>query len=153
MHFQQWFSVMVVAVLISCVGFTSSAKADVEGRMPFAHIQYNSTGLDNSGPVNVEVFQNSNGIYELKVSAFGTLHTVTKAQLEAISGHMFNLVGISYSRGYPKTGGRSVYVLIYQGFSSGAEVAAIVTVTEHGGVRVRGIRPIAQSQCETTSIP
>lgn len=141
MHSTKWFSLIAVAVLISCVGFPSFAKADVEGRMPFAHVQYDSAGLDNSGPVSVEVFQDKKGIYELKVSAFGTLHTVTKAKLAAISGYTFNAVGISYSRGYPNTGGRSVYVLLYQVFSSGAEAVALVTITEHGGVRVKVKHP------------
>ena len=132
----QRFFLIIVAVLTSCVGFPSSAKADEEGRMPLTHIQFDSAGLDNSGPVHIDVSQDQDGISELKVSAFGKLQTVTKPQLAAISGSVFNVVGVSYSRGYTNTGGRNVYVLLYQGVSSGAELAAIVTVKEHGDVRV-----------------
>ena len=127
---------LFMAVLTSCVCFTNYARADMEGRLPLSDIRFDSGGLDNSGPIHVEVLQDSNGIVDLKVSAFGRTRRVTKAELAAITGRVFNLVGASYSRGYSNTGGRSIYVLLYQGFSSGAEASAFVTFSEQGDVRV-----------------
>jgi hypothetical protein len=144
MHSLQRFALICVAIIGSCVGFPNSADADEEGRLPIAHMYFDSEGLDNSGPININALQDSTGISELKVSAFGKLNTVTKAQLVALSGRVFNAVGASYSRGYANTGGRSVYVLLCQGFSSGMEVAAVVTITERGDVRIRAIRPKSQ---------
>jgi hypothetical protein len=130
---------LFLVVLTLCVCFTNYAKADEEGRLPLSNIRFDSGGLDNSGPIRVEVIQDSNGIVELKVSAFGRIRRVATTELTAITGRVFNLVGASYSRGYPNTGGRSIYVLLYQGFSSGAEASAVVTILESGDVRVRTI--------------
>lgn len=143
MYLVQRFYLIVGVALILFMGFPTFAMADMEGRMPFAHIQYDSAGLDNSGPVRVDVFQGKNGISELKIFAFGALHTVAKAQLGAINGHVFNAVGISYSRGYSKVGGRTVYVLLYQVFSSGAKAVAMVVIREHGNAQVVAVRPIS----------
>jgi hypothetical protein len=144
MHSLRHFVVICVVMIGSYVGFPNSADADEEGRLPLAHMYFNSAGLDNSGPINIDALQDSSGISELKVSAFGKLNTVTKAQLAVIGGRAFNAMGASYSRGYAITGGRSVYVLLCQGFSSGMEVAAVVTVTERGDVRVKAIQSKSQ---------
>ena len=129
------------AAVVSCGGYPCPANADVEGRMPPSHIQFDSEGLDNSGPVHVEVNQTAAGISEIRVTAFGSLHTLPVAQLAGLQGRHFNALGVTYSRGYSSTGGRSVYILLCQAFSSGANVAAVVTLTEKGGVRVRAIEP------------
>jgi hypothetical protein len=141
MHSRKRWFLILIAALASCWALPNLANADEEGRLPLAHMQFDSLGLDNSGPINVQAAQDSTGITELKVSAFGKLHTVTKAQLAPISGYVFNAIGVSYSRGYPNTGGRSVYVLLCQGFSSGAEVVAVVTIAKRGDVRVRAVKP------------
>lgn len=137
MHSTHRLLLIVIATFGSLSLFPHTAKADEEGRLPIAHIQLDSPGLDNSGPIHIDVFQDTTGISKLKVSAFGKLCTATKTQLAAINGDVFNIVGASYSRGYLNTGGRSIYVLLYQGFSSGAQVSAVVTVTERGDVRVK----------------
>lgn len=127
---------LIAATLGFCGGLANTARADMEGRLPLAHIQLDSPGLDNFGPVHIDLSQDQNGISELRVTAFGKIRTVTKAQLAAISGSVFNVAGLSYSMGYTNAGGRNVYVLLYQGFSSGVQVAAVVHVPERGDVRV-----------------
>jgi hypothetical protein len=104
--------------------------------MPLARIQFDSAGLDNSGPVHVEATQSEHGITKLSVSAFGKLYTLMPAQLTAISDRTFNSIGLTYSRGYPNTGGRNVFLLLCQGFSSGVKIFAVVTVAEKGDIRV-----------------
>jgi hypothetical protein len=123
------------------MGFPRVVMADMEGRMPFAHVQYNSAGIDNSGPIKVDVYQNKNGISGLKILAFGSPHVVTKSQLGVIDEYQFNSVGVSYSRGYPNVGGRTVYILLYQVFSSGTQAVAMVVIREHGDPKVIVIRP------------
>jgi len=48
------FVLVFAAIIVCCCGYLSSAEADEEGGMPLAHIQFDSAGLDNSGPVHVE---------------------------------------------------------------------------------------------------
>jgi hypothetical protein len=132
----------MVATFVACLVPFSYANADEEGRVPLAHVQFNSAGLDNSGPIQVEAVQNEQGLSQLNVSAFGSLRSLTQSQLAPMQGYVVNAIGVSYSRGYSNTGGRSLYVLLLQGFSSGAEVVAVVTVTEHGKIRVKVIKPL-----------
>ena len=107
--------------------------------MTLTSIQLDSAGLDNSGPVHVEASQTDHGIDQLKVSVFGRLQTLTPSQLRSLSGGPFNSIGLSYSRGYSEVGGRSVYLLLCQGFSSGVKLVAIITITEQGSVRVDNV--------------
>lgn len=127
---------MAAATLGFGGGLENAARADVEGRLPLARIQLDSPGLDDSGPVHIGLSQDENGIAELRVTAFGKIRTVTNAQLDTIGNSVFNVIGVSYSRGYTNAGGRNVYVLLYQAFSSGVQVSAVVTVPERGDVRV-----------------
>jgi hypothetical protein len=137
-------SFLMLSALIALATVPRYAQADVEGRMPLATLSLDSAGLDNSGPVRVEANQSDRGITQLRVSAFGQLQTLGPTQLSTLSGRTFNSIGLSYSRGYSNTGGRSVYVLLCQGFSTGVKVVAFVTVTEHGGVRVHDARSIGE---------
>jgi len=136
MRSSQWIFLIAVIVLVSCMAFPTAAMADMEGRMPFAHIQYDSTGIDNSGPIKIDVFQDKDGVHDLKIFSFGALHTMTKDQLRVINGYMFNAVGASYSMGYPNIGGKTVYVLLYQVFSSGAQAVAMVVIRQHADAKV-----------------
>ena len=130
---------IVLATVISCVAFCMPAVADEEGRVPLARIQFDSVGLDNSGPVHVEVTQSAQGVTEMNVSAFGSVHNLPLDQLATIKGLIFNTVGVTYSQGYAIVGGRSVYILLCQGFSSGVSVLAIVTVKEKGPSRIKKV--------------
>jgi len=132
--------VMIVAFAV-CWNPFRYANADEEGRVPLANIQFNSAGLDNSGPIQVEATQNQQGISQFKVSAFDSIRSLTQSQLMPIEGHIINAIGVSYSRGYTNSGGRRFYVLLLQGFSSGAQVVAVVTIAEHGEIRVKVIKP------------
>lgn len=137
----QWTLLIAIVVLLSCLALPRSAMADMEGRIPFAHIQYDSLGIDNSGPIKIDVIQDKNGVHELEVLAFGAVHTIAKDQLGVIKGYNSNAVGASYSRGYPNIGGKTVYVLLYQVFSSGTQAVAMVVIREHGSAKVIIVKP------------
>ena len=132
----QWLlGVLLVITIIEISVLPGDARADEEGRMPLTHLQFDSKGLDNSGPVHAEVVQSDRGITDLKVSAFGKTQSLTPAQLTEISGVSFNSIGLTYSRGYADTGGRNVVLLLCQAFSSGVKIVGTVTITETGGIR------------------
>lgn len=132
--------VLLILFLIALgVTFPRDVRADVEGRMTLSRIELDSAGLDNSGPVHVEASQSDKGTSQITISAFGKLQTLTPSQLALLGGRTFNSIGLSYSRGYSNTGGRSVYLLLCQSFSSGAKVVAVITATEQGGVRVDNV--------------
>lgn len=133
----RWGLGALLAIVIIKTGLLPSyAVADQEGRMPLSHVQLDSIGLDNSGPVHVEATQSENGLTDLRVTAFGKTQVATPAQLASLGGKIANSIGITYSRGYANVGGRSVYLLLCQGFSSGVRVIAVVTITETKGIRI-----------------
>jgi hypothetical protein len=134
---QAFFTVIMV---VNSVLLPGSARADEEGGMPLAHLQLDSKGLDNSGPVHVEATQSKNGLTDLRVSAFGKSQIATPAELAALDGKIINSIGITYSRGYATSGGRNIYLLLCQGFSSGIRVVAVVTITELNGIRISAVR-------------
>lgn len=123
-------------IIVNSILLPGSACADEEGRMPLAHLQLDSKGLDNSGPVHIEATQSERGLTGLRVSAFGKIQIATPAELSALDGKIINSIGITYSRGYTTGGGRNIYVLLCQGFSSGIRVVAVVTITELKGIRI-----------------
>lgn len=131
---------LMLSTLVALAAIPRHALADMEGRMPLTTFTLDSAGLDNSGPVRVEAKQSDRGITQLSVSAFGKQQSLRPAQIAALGGRTFNSIGLNYSRGYSNTGGRSVYVLLCQGFSTGVKVVAVVTVTEQGGVRVTDVK-------------
>lgn len=140
-HDRKSLILILAGFVVVSVPLSQRVRADVEGRVTLTKIDVSSTGLDNSGPVHVEASQSVHGLTELTVSAFGKIQSLRPAQLSSLTGRTFNSIGLSYSRGYPETGGRSVYLLLCQGFSSGVRVVAVVTVTESGGIRVKDALP------------
>ncbi len=134
-----WQSLLGILIFLSAVT-APGARADEEGRVTLTHVQFDSKGLDNSGPIHVEATQSDQGITQLSISAFGKTQSLAAAQLEELGRHNFNDVGLTYSRGYPESGGRNVTLLLCQGFSSGVKIVAAVTVTETHGIRVRAIK-------------
>jgi hypothetical protein len=128
----------LLGILVALAALLSpSARADEEGRVTLTHVQFDSKGLDNSGPIHVEATQSDQGVTQLSVSAFGKTQVLAPAQIAEMGRNSFNDIGLTYSRGYPESGGRNVVLLFCQGFSSGVKIVAVVTVTETRGIRVR----------------
>lgn len=141
MRSSQWLVLMTTALLGLAATLPMSAMADMEGRAPFTHVHYESAGIDNSGPIKVDVTQDTHGVAALEVLAFGSTHPITKDQLGAISGYKFNSVGVSYSKGYSNVGGRTFYVLLCQVFSSESQPVAMIVIREYGPPKVVAIKP------------
>ena len=138
MRSSRWF---FLVEFVLCAGFPKVAMADMEGRVPFVHVHYDSLGIENSGPIKVDAFQDEQGVARLEILAFGSTTAIAKPQLGVIDKYKFNSIGVSYSRGYSNVGGRTVYVLLYQAFSSGSQAVAMVVIREHGAPTVTIIKP------------
>jgi hypothetical protein len=133
---RQLLSLSLLTCCVEIALMPRSALADQEGQVPLTHVQFDSKGLDNSGPVHADTTQSERGIVDLRVSAFGKSYVLTPVQLATLKGMAFNSIGMTYSRGYTITGGRKFFILLCEGFSSGVSVIATVTIAESGSVRV-----------------
>jgi len=120
--------------------FSSAAYADMEGKMPLSNMRLDSTGIDDSGPVRVEITQSKNKFESVRVTAFGKSIVLTPAQLTALGATTANSLGLAYSQGYTSTGGRTVLVLLSGGYSSGVRLISTVAFTESGELRIEQIK-------------
>jgi hypothetical protein len=113
------------------------APASQEGILALSSFRLESAGIGSSGKVIVEGKQNEkNKIVSLKISAFGKDYVVPEDKLAALSGLPSNGVRISYEAGYADLGGRTIYIQLQMGFTSGTREQALVTLTEDGKVEV-----------------
>ena len=95
-------------------------------------VESHSTGE----PVVVSGKQNTEGLQELRIEAFGRAFTVSQATLRKL-GRMINGMQISSEPGYPELGGRTVYVVFSQGFvAGGTQQSGTLAVNERGDVEV-----------------
>jgi hypothetical protein len=134
------FLLVLASCLLTAALVPASALADVEGALTLSNIRLDSQGIDKSGPIHIDGTQSERGISTLTVSAFGKRLTLSASQLATLGSRTFNSIGLSYSQGYPNTGGRTVYLLLCHGFSSGMKVIAVIAVNEQGGVRVEAAK-------------
>lgn len=120
--------------------FTSlNVEASEEGALAMASFTFQSNGID-SGPVTVTGAQSVTGISALTIKAFGRDFTLTGTQLQQLKGVMVNAVQLSYETGYPQTGGRTVYLQLSMGFTSGIAAGKRVIVKERGDITVEEVK-------------
>jgi hypothetical protein len=130
------FSFLPVAVLVS-FSLTQIANADKEGVLSLYSVMLDSPGMDDSGPVHVEMKRSDEGIDKLVISAFGRNETAPPQLLQSIKEKKWlNGLQLSWSRGYRLTGGRTVYISLTEGGSWGAVVVAVIGFSEDGNFRV-----------------
>ncbi|UPG95288.1 hypothetical protein [Luteibacter aegosomatissinici] len=96
-----------------------------------------SPGIGASGPVAVSGSQDTHGVSRLLVSAFGKHMELDAALLDKLHGFHFNGMQISYEEGYEELGGRTLYIMLSKGFTSGVVSRKFVVVTEDGAIKVR----------------
>ena len=123
--------VFIVALL-----FAPLALASKEGVLPLGTIHIESPGIGESGSVILSGFQTAQGVQDLTIEAFGKKFRLSPAQLQELQGGLFNGVQLSYESGYKELGGRTIYLLISKGFTSGTVVQKYVVVTESGTIKV-----------------
>lgn len=91
---------------------------------------------DESGPVVISGTQNDSGISSLQIAAFRRSFTLAPAQLKQLRGLMVNGMQLSGEPGYESLGGRTLYLLLSMGFSSGTTKAKLISVNQRGDIKV-----------------
>ncbi|MGN6656879.1 MAG: hypothetical protein ACTHJ9_16245 [Rhodanobacter sp.] len=126
----------ILLVFIAALLFAPLALASKEGVLPLGTIHIESSGIGESGPVILSGVQTAQGMQSLTIEAFGKKFQLSPAQLRELQGGFFNGVQLSYESGYKETGGRTIYLLISKGFTSGAVAQRYIVVTENGTIKV-----------------
>jgi hypothetical protein len=112
----------------------TEAWASQEGRLAVSSFRVESQ--DESGPVVVTGTQGREGPTSVRITAFGRETSLTEAQLQQLKGVSFNGIQLSSEGGYRELGGRTIYLQLSSGFTSGREGGCIVIVKERGDVQV-----------------
>jgi hypothetical protein len=131
------FFTALLGVVLLPLALARPACADKEGGLSLFSVILDTPGIDESGPVHVEMKRSDEGIKRLAVTAFGRTGTVPSQLLESIKvKRWINGVQLSFSKGYRLTGGRTVYILLTEGASWGIVVVAVIGFSEDGKFRV-----------------
>jgi hypothetical protein len=125
----------IIAILSLALASTS-ALASKEGILRLDSFQLTSQGISDSGPVTITGNQGDKGISRLTIKAFGREFDLDDEQLAKIRGLAINGIQLSYETGYKELGGRTLYILLSKGFTSGNVGHKFVVVTESGAIRV-----------------
>ena len=130
--------IRVLHYLLLAIALSSAfpALASKEGVLRLDKFQFSSPGIGQSGPVVVSGEQDSNQVVSLTVQAFGRTVSLSKDQLVKLRGGFINGAQISYEAGYRELGGRTIYVILSKGFTSGQQETQLVSVNEQGTVEV-----------------
>lgn len=131
---------MKLAIALLSLAFANITHASKEGILPLASFHLESAGIGGSGKVVVEGQQDDKDrIAALKVEAFGKLFEVPQEKLRGLSELPTNGIRISYERGYVELGGRTIYIELQMGFTSGVRKQALVTITENGAIEIGAV--------------
>ena len=126
------FLVAVITALIC------SATASEEGAFTFHKFRFESR--DESGPVVVSGTAQFNSIESLRIDAFHRSFALKTAQLKQLRGLILNSVQLSGEGGYAELGGRTIYLLLSTGFTSGITQSKLVTVNERGDIKIENVQ-------------
>lgn len=125
-----------VAFFLALIFSGTAARASQEGLLPLTTFQFQSAGSGDTGSVSVWGSVGDKGLTELNVSAFGKHFTLNAEQLKSLGGLAINGCQLSSEHGYKELGGRTLYIKLTKGFTSGISRAATVVVKEDGSVAV-----------------
>lgn len=113
-----------------------STMASQEGVLAIGELRMTSPGIGDSGQVVITATRGPKGFRALEVQAFGRVTRLTESQLAKLQGQFVNGVQLSYEAGYKELGGRTVYIVLSTGFTSGMQEAQTISVNEQGTVTV-----------------
>lgn len=126
----------LVIVLVFLLGAPGGVFASQEGILAWSSFSVHSAGIGNSGPVDVSGDYGDAGLTRLTINAFGRTFTLSRAQLQEFKGVHLNGMRLSYEAGYAELGGRTAYLVLSMGFTSGTRAAKLVTVNERGDISI-----------------
>jgi hypothetical protein len=126
------FAIALIAIL-----FLQVANGSQEGVLPFSEYEIYSAGIGNSGPVTVIGKRDEKGkLITLSVQAFKKTLQVPQSILSKIPFKQQNGIQLSYESGYKKLGGKTIYLQLQAGFTSGVRDVFIIVVREDGTVNI-----------------
>ena len=128
-------SLLIVA---SICALLRAASASEEGAFEFRTFRFESR--DESGPVVITGAQGDHGITSLNISAFRKSFTLSPAKLKQLRGLIVNGVQLSGEGGYKELGGRTLYLILSMGFTSGTTQAKLVSLDERGDIKVEDVQ-------------
>ncbi len=129
--------VVWVALLaaVSLAGFASE-----EGVLRLSTFTLQSEGIGESGPVTVKgTITESNKVSSLSINAFGKDYELAAEELAKIPAAFYNGIQLSYEEGYKSLGGKTIYIILQSGFTSGITKRALIALSENGDINIREI--------------
>ncbi|MBE9608742.1 hypothetical protein [Chitinilyticum piscinae] len=126
----------LVTVILGALLLGQVAIASQEGVLAFGEFQFSSPGIGESGPVVVSGAQSGSQITALAVQAFGKTIRLSKFELSKLKVGFINGIQVSYEAGYKDLGGRTVYLVLSKGFTSGTKNSQHISINEHGKVEI-----------------
>ena len=132
--------ILSLICLSTLIGALPSIASE-EGVLPFGTFRIESLGIGESGPVVVSGNQSNQGVLKFSVDVFEKHFDLNAAQLQQLQqlqqlGGYINGIQLSYEAGYKQLGGRTIYILLARGFTSGVASRKYVTITESGTIKV-----------------
>ena len=107
-----------------------------EGILSLDAFDLSSQGIGASGALRVFGRQSHEGVTELGIDAFGRQFRLDARQLARLAGFAVNGLQLSFEQGYEALGGRTLYLVLSKGFTSGVVGQRFVLVNERGVVEV-----------------
>jgi hypothetical protein len=130
---------ILIAVII--ILLTSCVFASQEGVLPLDTFTIKSEGIGESGPVVISGTMNNKNLFTgLTIKAFGKEFKISEENLKKIPEKPYNGIQLSYETGYKELGGKTVYIILQFGFTSGIKEKTLITVTEAGSVKIETIK-------------
>ena len=127
---------MRITIAFLLIALSIPTFASKEGVLTLGKLQLESEGLGESGPVKVSGTQSSTGMTSLRVDAFGKTIQLSPQQLATLHGGLYNLIQLSYERGYKELGGRTIYIKLGTAFTSGEGASIFIAISEDGKVKI-----------------
>jgi hypothetical protein len=126
----------LVVIFASLALLSVVAVASEEGVLRLGEFRIQSPGVKQSGPVVITGKQSDTEIVALSVQVFGRTINLTKSQLLQLKGQYVNGLQLTYEAGYREVGGRTVYLILSSGFTSGIVTTQLIEINEQGSVKI-----------------
>ena len=124
-------------IILIAILFLQVVNASQEGVLPFSIFEIKSGGIGSSGPVTVNGMKNEKGNFiTLSVKAFEKSIQIPQSILNQIPFNQQNGIQLSYEGGYKELGGKTIYLQLQVGFTSGIRDLFIIVVREDGTVDI-----------------
>lgn len=131
----------IILLIVLMLLLTSNVFASQEGVLSLSSFSIESKGIGSSGPVSISGTKNDKNEFTLlTIKIFGKEYKISDEDLKKIPAKPYNGIQLSYEHGYKELGGRTIYIILQFGFTSGNRDRTLITVTESGTVKVESMK-------------